>query len=329
MRTGSSRAASDTICRKKPRRPLPKPSSRSPSFDRLGVHPGRHSKSLLEHRTGRGAARQAQDGRHRNSNSNRGAVAEAIGDPDQAMARAAKVKAIYQVPFLAHTTIEPMNMHSPCAPGRLRCVARQPGGRPSPGGGKNRRPAVGQGSGSQSSDRRRLRPPAGGRRCHSRRPARAACRRPARHIGLMGSTDFPPVSMRRECLSVIARWLAAAFDKRSRSRHDRGRDRSRFMPPQHARRVCADWTPTAFWRSVRPSHKVFVTESFIDELAAAAKQDPVAYRRALLDKAPRATAVLVLPRTIRESAHRPTSSNVNAVIAKPGCVAETSRGCLR
>jgi isoquinoline 1-oxidoreductase beta subunit len=37
-----------------------------------------------------------------------------------------------------------------------------------------------------------------------------------------------------------------------------------------------------------------VVESFIDELAAAAKQDPVAYRRALLDKTPRAKAVLEL-----------------------------------
>src|SRR5262249_14898574 len=41
-------------------------------------------------------------------------------------------------------------------------------------------------------------------------------------------------------------------------------------------------------------HNVFVTESFMDELTAAAKQDPVAYRRALLDKAPRAKAVLDL-----------------------------------
>jgi isoquinoline 1-oxidoreductase beta subunit len=52
--------------------------------------------------------------------------------------------------------------------------------------------------------------------------------------------------------------------------------------------------PTAFWRSVGPSHNVFVVESFIDELAAAAKQDPVKYRRALLDKTPRAKAVLEL-----------------------------------
>ena len=52
--------------------------------------------------------------------------------------------------------------------------------------------------------------------------------------------------------------------------------------------------PTAFWRSVGPSHNVFVTESFVDEMAAAAKQDAVAYRRALLDKSPRAKAVLEL-----------------------------------
>jgi isoquinoline 1-oxidoreductase subunit beta len=52
--------------------------------------------------------------------------------------------------------------------------------------------------------------------------------------------------------------------------------------------------PTAFWRSVGPSHNVFVVESFMDELAAAAKQDPVAYRLALLDKTPRAKAVLAL-----------------------------------
>jgi isoquinoline 1-oxidoreductase beta subunit len=37
-----------------------------------------------------------------------------------------------------------------------------------------------------------------------------------------------------------------------------------------------------------------VVESFIDELAAAAKQDPIAYRRALLGKTPRAKAVLDL-----------------------------------
>ncbi|MEN3275518.1 MAG: isoquinoline 1-oxidoreductase subunit beta [Massilia sp.] len=52
--------------------------------------------------------------------------------------------------------------------------------------------------------------------------------------------------------------------------------------------------PTAFWRGVGPTHNVFVVESFMDELAQAARQDPVVFRRALLDKSPRTLAVLNL-----------------------------------
>jgi isoquinoline 1-oxidoreductase beta subunit len=52
--------------------------------------------------------------------------------------------------------------------------------------------------------------------------------------------------------------------------------------------------PTGFWRGKGATHNVFVVESFIDELAQLAQQDPVAYRRALLDKSPRMLAVLDL-----------------------------------
>lgn len=51
---------------------------------------------------------------------------------------------------------------------------------------------------------------------------------------------------------------------------------------------------TSWWRGVGPTHNVFVVESFIDELAHATKQDPVAYRKGLLGHNPRALAVLSL-----------------------------------
>jgi isoquinoline 1-oxidoreductase beta subunit len=50
--------------------------------------------------------------------------------------------------------------------------------------------------------------------------------------------------------------------------------------------------PTAFWRGVGPTRNAFVVESFIDELAASAKKDPVEFRRTLTAKNPRARHVL-------------------------------------
>jgi isoquinoline 1-oxidoreductase beta subunit len=52
--------------------------------------------------------------------------------------------------------------------------------------------------------------------------------------------------------------------------------------------------PVGFWRSVGHSHNAFFSEGFIDELAFEARQDPVAFRLALLKDAPRHAAVLKL-----------------------------------
>jgi isoquinoline 1-oxidoreductase subunit beta len=97
--------------------------------------------------------------------------------------------------------------------------------------------------------------------------------------------------------SIIARWLPPAFNNGLDPDTTEGAiDLVYALPNMHVEyvRVEPPGIPTAFWRSVGPSHNVFVTESFMDELAAAAKQDAVAYRRALLGKAPRAKAVLDL-----------------------------------
>jgi isoquinoline 1-oxidoreductase beta subunit len=52
--------------------------------------------------------------------------------------------------------------------------------------------------------------------------------------------------------------------------------------------------PTGYWRSVGASQNAFAVECFIDELAAAAGQDPLAFRLGLLAHAPRHRAVLEL-----------------------------------
>jgi isoquinoline 1-oxidoreductase beta subunit len=52
--------------------------------------------------------------------------------------------------------------------------------------------------------------------------------------------------------------------------------------------------PVGFWRSVGHSHNAFFSESFIDELAVATQQDPLAFRLNWLKDAPRHAAVLQL-----------------------------------
>jgi isoquinoline 1-oxidoreductase beta subunit len=97
--------------------------------------------------------------------------------------------------------------------------------------------------------------------------------------------------------SIIARWAPPAF----KDGYDFDTVDGAVEPPYSFPNMRVEYVrheppgiPTAFWRSVGPSHNIFVVEGFIDELAAAAKKDPVDYRRALLGKSPRALAVLNL-----------------------------------
>jgi isoquinoline 1-oxidoreductase beta subunit len=97
--------------------------------------------------------------------------------------------------------------------------------------------------------------------------------------------------------SIIARWAPPQFKNGLGPDTTEGAiDLVYALPNIHVEylRVEPPGIPTTFWRSPGPSHNVFVAESFMDELAAAAKQDAVAFRRALLDESPRAKAVLEL-----------------------------------
>ena len=250
-----------------------------------------------------------------------GAVAQSIGDADKAMASAAtKIEATYQVPFLAHATMEPMNctVHmrwDACeiwigsqAVARVQAMAAKAAGLP-PEKVIVHNHLVGGGFG------RRLEADGAVRAVeiakHVDGPVKVVWTREEdiQHdmyrpywfdrISAGLNEQGRPVAWKNRFAgsSVIARWLPPGFkDGLDPDSTEGAIDLVYDLPNFRVEYVRLEppGIPTAFWRSVGPSHNVFVTESFIDEMAAAAKQDAVAYRRALLDKSPRAKAVLDL-----------------------------------
>ncbi len=65
------------------------------------------------------------------------------------------------------------------------------------------------------------------------------------------------------------------------------------VPNLHVEYVRIDTpVPVGFWRSVGSSHNAFTVESFVDELAHAATKDPLEFRLGLLKNHPRARRVL-------------------------------------
>jgi isoquinoline 1-oxidoreductase beta subunit len=250
-----------------------------------------------------------------------GAVAQNIGDVGKAMASAAtKVETLYQVPFLAHATMEPMNCTAhlrkdECeiwigsqAVARVQALAAKAAGL-SPEKVIVHNHLIGGGFG------RRLEADGAVRAVQIARHVDGPVKvvwtreediqhdmyRPYWVDRISAGLDDKgrPIAWNNRFAgsSVIARWLPPAFKGGLDPDSTEGAiDLVYDLPNFRVEyvRVEPPGIPTAFWRSVGPSHNVFVTESFIDELAAAAKQDPVAYRLALLDKAPRAKAVLAL-----------------------------------
>jgi isoquinoline 1-oxidoreductase beta subunit len=252
---------------------------------------------------------------------NSGPVAQNIGDVDKAMASAAvKVESIYEVPFLAHAAMEPMNctVHvrdDGCEVwvgtqvlARARAAAAKITGLPLEkvvvhnhliGGGFGRRLEIDGVARAVEIAK------------HVDGPVKVVWTReedvqhdmyrPYWFDRMSAGLDEKgmPVAWNHRFAgsSIIARWLPPAFNNGlDPDSTDGAIDLAYNLPNLRVEylRVEPAGIPTAFWRSVGPSHNVFVTESFIDELAAAAKQDAVAYRRALLDKSPRAKAVLEL-----------------------------------
>ncbi len=97
--------------------------------------------------------------------------------------------------------------------------------------------------------------------------------------------------------AIIARWLPPAFQKGiDIDAVDSAVDMPYDIPNIHVEFVRAEppAVPTGFWRGVGANNNVFAIECFMDELARKAGKDPVEFRRTMLAKEPRFLAVLNL-----------------------------------
>ena len=97
--------------------------------------------------------------------------------------------------------------------------------------------------------------------------------------------------------SIIARWLPPAFQNGiDIDAVDSAVDMPYDIPNLQVEYVRAEppAVPTGFWRGVGPNNNVFATECFMDELARKAGMDPISFRRSMLGKSPRLKAALDL-----------------------------------
>jgi len=248
-----------------------------------------------------------------------GTVVRNVGNAGQALAQADKTfEAVYQVPFLAHACMEPMNctVHvraQGCdlwlgtqVPARAQAVAAQLTGLAEAqvqvhnhllGGGFGRRLDVDFVAQAVAFAKQVTFPL---KVIWSREEdTRHSTLRPYHFNHLSAGLDAQgrPVAWTHKVTgsSILARWLPARFANGvdgDATRDPSGPYDFPNIGVSYIRHEPPEGITTGFWRGVGHTQNVFMVEGFIDELAASAGQDPVAYRLALLDKHPRARKVL-------------------------------------
>lgn len=236
-----------------------------------------------------------------------------VGDAASALAGPGVISATYDVPFAAHATIEPLVATARMANDRLELWAPMQ----APG---LTRAAVATALGI-SEDRVTIFPMQVGGGFGRKLENDAACeaailaRQAKRPVQLMWSRTEemlrgrhrPPVKARMAARlgaqGRIAAWRATiaapapalesrlglpAFVEKGQAAAVEGALPPYAIPALEILHARADiGVDTGYWRAAAHGHAAFFTESFIDELAVAAKQDALSFRMAMLGLAPR------------------------------------------
>jgi CO/xanthine dehydrogenase Mo-binding subunit len=243
-----------------------------------------------------------------------GVVTRTEGDADAALARASKrLDAVYEAPYLAHATMEPMNCtaHVRADGVEVWAPTQNPQGAQSTAARLTGRPVdqvtvhvmyLGCGWGRRSSTdfvqdavETSMKVNAPVQVLWTREEDMQHDNyRPCTHVRIEGGVDAGGT-----VVALKAR-VAAQPISGGRGQFDGPAVAGISNMNYHVPDLRVEWcrpdvrVPVGYWRSVGPSQNTFILESFIDELAHAAGRDPVEVRRELLENEPRLLRVLNL-----------------------------------
>jgi isoquinoline 1-oxidoreductase beta subunit len=248
-----------------------------------------------------------------------GAVAKSVGDIKKGLATGERLEAAYELPFLAHATMEPVNATVHLKPDscevwtgtqimtRVQSEAAKAAGLPVEKVTVNQH-LLGGGFG------RKLEPDMVVAAVRIAKQVDGPVKvvwtreedvqhdiyRPVYRDTIAATLSGGKIvgwKYRVSGSSVMARWFPPGFDKGvDIDGVDSAIDIPYEIPNLHVEFVRAEppAVPTGFWRGVGPNNNVFAIESFMDELARKAGKDPIDFRKSMLANQPRFLAALNL-----------------------------------
>jgi len=248
-----------------------------------------------------------------------GVVAKSVGDIDKGLSEGDRVDADYELPFLAHATMEPQNCTVALTPGaceiwtgtqvmtRVQEAAAKAAGVPVDkvtvhnhliGGGFGRRLEADMAA-SAVRIAKQVDGPVKVMWTREEDMQHDVYRPAYRDVISASLKDGKIVAWKYKVCgsSIMARWLPAAFQNGvDIDAVDSAVDMPYDIPNRQVQYVRAEppAVRTGFWRGVGPNNNVFAIECFMDELARKAGKDPVEFRRSMLGTNPRLKAALDL-----------------------------------